>query len=336
MQVNGAVTNDGTITIAAGETLTVNNAVLTNNGSIEGDGTLNLAGTATIVNNGEIEAGGVDVVGTLDITGSDLVFNTGASFNVDVDTGGISDTLNATTLNLTAAGDILDLHFQNGYTPTDGQTFTIANYASMTGIFDTITDNLAAFDFTVTYGGTSMFVTANELGGVTTGTALPDTLIGTIVADTLIGLGGDDVLDGAGDNDILDGGRGVDTLTGGTGADTFISVIENGRDHITDFNAAEDLLDLSQSASNYSYFSSINGLIDVDTNEGFTFAAGTGLGDVNFDLTNVNAAGGKIMSMVNNTAGLAGSTGDDLIVVAGTTTSQSFSGGLGDDRLINV
>lgn len=58
--------------------------------------------------------------------------------------------------------------------------------------------------------------------------------------DYLDGGSGDDVMYGEGGDDILVIGRGMDTATGGAGADTFVlSSIDNVRDTITDFKAAE-------------------------------------------------------------------------------------------------
>ncbi|WP_417457864.1 S8 family serine peptidase [Kordiimonas sp.] len=72
--------------------------------------------------------------------------------------------------------------------------------------------------------------------------------------DTLLGGAGDDVLYNGTGNDVADGGDGADTLwggagddmlTGGEGTDRFIFSRKNGHDTITDFNADEDILDLS-------------------------------------------------------------------------------------------
>ena len=62
--------------------------------------------------------------------------------------------------------------------------------------------------------------------------------------DVLVGGKGVDYLWGGQDNDVLVGGIGRDKLTGGAGSDRFVyESAEDGRDLITDFNAAEDLLD---------------------------------------------------------------------------------------------
>ncbi|MEX0582858.1 MAG: VWA domain-containing protein, partial [Sneathiella sp.] len=64
------------------------------------------------------------------------------------------------------------------------------------------------------------------------------TLFGTGAGETLAGQGGDDILQGNGGND---------TLTGGEGADIYVFTgADNGAVTITDFDAAEDVIDLDQ------------------------------------------------------------------------------------------
>jgi Ca2+-binding RTX toxin-like protein len=81
-----------------------------------------------------------------------------------------------------------------------------------------------------------------------------DRLVGGDADEQLFGLGGDDSLAGGAGNDVLVGGTGRDTLTGGSGADTFRydGVTDSYRtssgafsDHILDFDAALDRIDLS-------------------------------------------------------------------------------------------
>ncbi|PXA05116.1 hypothetical protein DDZ13_03910 [Coraliomargarita sinensis] len=74
---------------------------------------------------------------------------------------------------------------------------------------------------------------------------LPVTLAATGAGSQFI-LGGaaDDVLSGSAQPDIISGGAGSDILTGGAAIDLFI-VGDAGTETITDFNPAEDVLDLS-------------------------------------------------------------------------------------------
>jgi len=101
-----------------------------------------------------------------------------------------------------------------------------------------------------------------------------DTLTGGDSNDLLRGGAGNDTLDGGAGNDLLYGGEGDDILTGGTGSDHFM--IQPGAigdsTVITDFNLAEDVLDLSEvindtatEATLEQYLSFTN--LDADGNE---------------------------------------------------------------------
>ncbi|WP_024675214.1 M10 family metallopeptidase C-terminal domain-containing protein [Pseudomonas syringae] len=92
---------------------------------------------------------------------------------------------------------------------------------------------------------------------VTEGTAGGDTLTGTEGNDIINGNAGVDRINGGAGADTLTGGADADVLTGGAGADVFVynSRLDSYRnytasgtkqsDTITDFNAAEDRIDLS-------------------------------------------------------------------------------------------
>jgi hypothetical protein len=74
-----------------------------------------------------------------------------------------------------------------------------------------------------------------------------DLLLGETNDDLIFGGAGDDILNGGGNNDSLDGEGGSNSLTGGTGADIFgFSVIDGGKDVITDFRSGLDTINLSQ------------------------------------------------------------------------------------------
>lgn len=84
----------------------------------------------------------------------------------------------------------------------------------------------------------------------------PDKVYGGNGADHLFGGGGPDFLDGGNGPDTLEGGRGMDTLAGGNGPDTFVYASpqdvpghaeceEGRRETITDFDPANDLIDVS-------------------------------------------------------------------------------------------
>ena len=72
--------------------------------------------------------------------------------------------------------------------------------------------------------------------------------LGTEGNDQITGSSGDDQLIGGSGNDTLSGGSGNDVLTGGSGNDYFVYSLDPlapvGIDTITDFNSAEDVIDL--------------------------------------------------------------------------------------------
>lgn len=83
-----------------------------------------------------------------------------------------------------------------------------------------------------------------------TGNALNNLINGNGAANSLSGAGGVDKLYGLGGNDVLNGGAAGDQLYGGAGADTFVyqAVSDSAvatYDHIYDFDAATDHIDLS-------------------------------------------------------------------------------------------
>ncbi len=88
----------------------------------------------------------------------------------------------------------------------------------------------------------------NGVDDIIRGVSVRDIMSGGTGNDRLFGLGGNDTLDGGAGFDQIWGGFGNDTLTGGTEADTFfITLFEDAAgqaDIITDFNTAEDFIDL--------------------------------------------------------------------------------------------
>jgi Ca2+-binding RTX toxin-like protein len=96
--------------------------------------------------------------------------------------------------------------------------------------------------------GTASAVEIGRLEGTAdinlTGNSLDNRLSGNSGANVLDGGAGNDILNGNAGNDTLVGGAGNDLLTGGSGADTFVFSGSINSDTITDFNVAEDKLDL--------------------------------------------------------------------------------------------
>jgi Ca2+-binding RTX toxin-like protein len=126
-----------------------------------------------------------------------------------------------------------------------------------------------------------------------------DTLVGGAGGDTLKGGGGDDLLRGGlhtdillggGGNDRLEGGLGSDRLTGGAGADVFVftNFAGEGIDTITDYNDAQDRIDLQD--FNFSAFADVLALTtQVGANLEINFGGGDKLIIENFLLADFNS-----------------------------------------------
>lgn len=85
----------------------------------------------------------------------------------------------------------------------------------------------------------------STLGAAQVGTQNNDTLMGTSADDLLFGDVGNDTLSGGNGDDLLVGGGGTDQMTGGAGADIFVFSKGSGQAQVTDFNVAEDHIDIS-------------------------------------------------------------------------------------------
>lgn len=205
------------------------------------------------------------LTGTADINGTGNDLNnviTGNSANNFLDGGAGDDTLNggAGNDNLTggAGNDIL-----NGGTGNDAMaggsgddryivdspTDTIIENAGegtdlvQSSVTWSLGDNLENLTLT---GSSAINGTGNSSDNVLTGNNGINNLIGGDGNDTLIGGNGSDILIGGDGNDILIGGNGSDRLTGGNGSDRFVyNTFAERADTITDFNIAEDILDLT-------------------------------------------------------------------------------------------
>jgi Ca2+-binding RTX toxin-like protein len=99
-----------------------------------------------------------------------------------------------------------------------------------------------------------------------------DSLAGGAGDDTLLGEGGSDMIKGGDGEDQIDGGAGDDWLSGGKHADTFVFSLGSGRDEITDFDAGEDMIDLS----GYEGISSFEDLHIDNTRNGVRIELGDG------------------------------------------------------------
>ena len=152
--------------------------------------------------------------------------------------------------------------------------------------------------------------------------------------DTLGGWTGNDTIDGGAGDDIILGDADDDTMTGGAGADTFRFLsVANGNDEfgheiITDFNVAEDVLEVVNlgisSLSDVASLATENAgdtIITIDANNSITLQGVTlaSLTDANFLYADPPEGG------------IGGTDGDD--VLEGTSGNDVMNGGLGNDTL---
>lgn len=185
------------------------------------------------------------------------------------------------------------------------------------------------------------------------GSSFGDTITGDDNDNVLLGLGGDDMVSGGGGNDFvaaadgndtLDGGAGNDTivgasgddtLTGGSGADTYQLITEVqdaynfGHDTITDFDVAEDVIDLTP----FEQYGAISQLDIAEAGGNTTITIDS---DRSITLNGVSAGSLVAANFIFSgepppPPATVGTEGDDVLV--GTSGNDSLSGLGGNDRL---
>ncbi|MEO0357113.1 MAG: beta-propeller fold lactonase family protein [Pseudomonadota bacterium] len=160
----------------------------------------------------------------------------------------------------------------------DGQLLHLETLVDETDYpIDTITDMYVAdvdgtyqlFTISGSEAGVGQFsLNLNDLGITATvdstdvsGTTADDLLTADGAGQTVLGLAG---------NDILKDGAGADTLAGGAGDDIFVLTADGEIDTITDFDPANDQLDLS----GFTFFRSVSQLDVASTTDGATLTFG--------------------------------------------------------------
>ena len=144
--------------------------------------------------------------------------------------------------------------------------------------------------------------------------------------DLLVGGEGDDTIDGGAGDDFIIGGDGDDTLTGGAGADLFMFGSGHGNDTITDFDTANDRIDLSGLEQNVSWSDITSNISTVTDPNDNTVVTG-----VKIDLTSFG--GGTItLECITDTASITADMFD--LPVIGDDTANTLVGGSGDDRIV--
>jgi len=129
--------------------------------------------------------------------------------------------------------------------------------------------------------------------------------LGTEGNDQITGSSGNDHLIGGSGNDVLTGGSGNDVLTGGSGSDHFVyslnPLVPVGIDTITDFNSAEDVLDLVDYDK-----SKITHKLDASGYDKFIFTQDSGTSSLNIETPQV-ATSLKVKNLKDNVLKLSDS-----------------------------
>ncbi|MEH2463022.1 beta strand repeat-containing protein [Nostoc sp.] len=238
---------------------------------------LNISGTADDDN--IVGSNGNDTLSTGD-GGIDTIDggkgNDVLSVNYNNATGGSTTTFNATTNKGTVTAGRYGVTYKNieqlnisgtiyddNIVGNDGNDTLSTGYGGIDTIDGGKGDDVLSVNYNNATGGiTTTFNATTNKGTITagrygvsyknieqlniSGTVYDDNIVGNDGNDTLSGYGGNDKIIGGRGNDILIGGNGNDSLIGGAGTDTFAFNSSNeGVDTIYDFNAANELIQVS-------------------------------------------------------------------------------------------
>ncbi|MBF0178920.1 MAG: hypothetical protein HQM03_02710, partial [Magnetococcales bacterium] len=237
LNINGTVTSSGIIDIASGQTLALTGSA--NDLTIQSTGTLRGSGAMTVANNtgsnldGTILPGSDGTAGTLYITHSSSSLAMGATTTLKIDIGGTTVTTQYDKLAITGTV-VLDGTIQinpiNGFTPANGDTFTVLSYNSTSsGSIDRIDGLLVSSGIALDplFSTTNLTLTARTVD--TLGDTGNNVLAGTTAQEVMRGDAGDDTLTANG-TDLLFGEAGNDVfviadtnfkiINGGAGTDT--------------------------------------------------------------------------------------------------------------------
>ncbi|MEG3640982.1 cadherin-like domain-containing protein [Magnetococcus sp. PR-3] len=133
---SGSFSHSGTVDLASGTTLLVQGGAFHNAGGIlQGAGTLKSSG-ATLNHNGTLQAGGQGGYGTLTIDG-DVALGSGSDLRFEL--GGTvagTDHDQLDVIGTVTAGGTLTVDLGEGYTPVNGQTYTLLTFDGWSGTFD--------------------------------------------------------------------------------------------------------------------------------------------------------------------------------------------------------
>ena len=222
------------------------------------------------------------------------------------------------TVTTGAGNDVVYASAGNDTYSTGGGNDKIV-FSGTSGGYDSVDGGSGTDTITVSANNTRIGLSSiHNVEAITAGTFTGATIVGTLGNDsldftgvTLTGIGsingnnGNDQIIGSAGADRIIGGAGADTLTGGAGADTFVytAASQSGlgvkADHILDFTAGVDKIDLS----------AIDANTKIAGHQTFTFIGTddfTGLGQVR-----IGTSGGHVIL----TANLAGDLAADFSIV---------------------
>ncbi|MBF9035278.1 hypothetical protein HKCCE2091_13615 [Rhodobacterales bacterium HKCCE2091] len=161
------------------------------------------------------------------------------------------------------------------------------------------------------------------------GTGGADAVAGDSRAQVLWGRAGDDTIDGGGGDDTLIDGSGADVLTGGAGRDVFALAADGASDTITDFDPAEDVIDLSafpflRSAAQVTFIATATGATLAYRDETVTI--------VSRNLASLTAAEVLTPAAIGLTRMPVGNPSSGAILT-GTAAAEVLTGGTEDNRI---
>ncbi|MCL1052101.1 Ig-like domain-containing protein, partial [Shewanella abyssi] len=228
---------------------------------------------------------------------------------------------------LSQSSSVLTAEFDNNtFTSGEALWFTIDTNKLGGNNGSDFANKAVTFTVTLSDGSTQTGVYLTDgAGGAQSTMLFGDGLSGGDGDDILVGGAGSHILLGGDGDDILIGGTGDDMLIGGLGEDIFVWTTgsvdgTDTTDHITDFNLAEDKLDLSDilqgdnanELSQYINFTDIGGStsINIDTDQDGTFDQHIVLDGV--DLSLLGDTSEEIISS------LLGDNGDGPLIVSNT------------------
>lgn len=190
-----------------------------------------------------------------------------------------------------------------------------------------------------TEAGISQFtIDPGPLGQTLIGTGADETLSGGALNDLIAGGAGDDTLRGGAGDDIMMDGTGADTLTGGAGADVFVLSADGQADTITDFDPAQDTLDLSgftllRSSAQVQVSTTSWGATLTYGNEVIHLYTADGSPLSVFDIAALDLVNVDRLPLGNLGTGLLVEGGGGNNRLEGAASDDTLNGGAGDDTL---